>query len=162
MPTLEELKESELLIMDFIAPAELHLMLGVVNLFYILMKGMWKAMVEEWAKNSLARRSVYHGGNFEGNQCRQLLNNIRFFEDSHGNPKIPAMAPYLDTLKKFNIIREKCFSSKPVGDFDYHKAFDDFKASFLVVHSDFEYLEETASLIPKVHELFFHVTSFHG
>ena len=34
------------------------------------------------------------------------------------------------------------------------------KASFLVVHSDFEYLEETASLIPKVHELFFHVTSF--
>ena len=87
-------------------------------------------------------------------------NNIRFFEDSHGNPKIPEMTPYLDSLKKFNIIREKCFSSKPVGDFDYHKAFDDFKASFLVVHSDFEYLEETASLIPKVHELFFHVTSF--
>merc|ERR1712110_974331 len=80
--TIEELKDCHLPIFHFLPPAELHLLLGVVNhLFDEMCKcadGKWKSVVFEWANKSLCKRKNYQGGKFEGNQCRKLLANLSF------------------------------------------------------------------------------------
>ena len=134
-------------------------MLGVVNQLYTLMEEKWPDQAMGWAKAALARSEVYHGGSFEGRQCKLLLTHLRYFEDSQGNPKDFEMAPYLVALKKFNVIRENCFKATLVEGFDHHQAFNDFMESFLVLHRDKDWDYE-ASVIFKVHEMFFHVAGF--
>ena len=112
--TLEEVKSSLLLVLDVLPPSELHHCLRFVNHIYKFMKNFhdgtqsWENIVKEWAKVSLSKRELYHGGEFEGNQCRSLLEHLSFFEDASGNPKILLMAPFLVTLKEFNKIWKKC------------------------------------------------------
>ena len=67
------------------------------------------------------------------------------------------MTPYLVMLKKFNTLREGCFSSKKVEGFDIHKAINDFKESFLVLNMD---LGDT--VINKVREDFVPTSSTRG
>ena len=65
--TLEESKQSDELVIDFISPAELHIMLGLVNDTHKELKKVveWEEEVDNWVRKSLARSEVYHGGNFE-------------------------------------------------------------------------------------------------
>ena len=103
---------------------------------------------------SLSLRKPYHGGSFEGNSCKRLLENLHVFEDHLGNPKIPAMTPYLEVLKLFNSIRTGCFSAEKARP-DYKELIAKFKVAYTNLN-----LDADVSILVKVHELFFHVSEW--
>ena len=103
---------------------------------------------------SLSKRELYHGGEFEGDQCRSLLEHLSFFEDASGNPKIPMMAPFLVTLKAFNEIRKKCYSASGVAP-DYRESIKKFRDSYFELNKDFG-----LSITPTVHDICFHLEMF--
>jgi len=156
--TVEETMESDLLVVDMFPPEELHIVLGITNDFFKNMSeisnGAWKDEVDNWAKVALSRREGYHGGQFEGNQCKKLLDNIGFFEDSYGNPRIPQLAPFIVALKAFNEVRQKCFSSSGVSP-DYKEVIQKFRQSFLVLKNDYG-----INITSKTHDVFFHIEDF--
>merc|ERR1712242_216995 len=158
LETLEELKSSLLLVMDALPPSQLHILLRVFNHIYEFLKlfdkGVWKELIEDWAKKTLCKRELFHGGEFQGNQCKSLLENLSFFEDNFGNPRIPLMAPFLTVLKAFNEVRKKCFSANGPEP-DYEQAIAKFRDSYLEVNKDFG-----MSITPTAHEAMFHLEQF--
>ena len=70
------------MVIDIYCPPPLHTKLGIVNGLYDVLDGILVAKGHRYrAKNwsdSLEgiQRSQYHGGEFKGNQCDLLLNNI--------------------------------------------------------------------------------------
>ena len=119
------------------------------------MEESWEEAVGAWAKAALCKKENYHGGNFEGNQCRQLLQHLNALEDNFGNAKIPTMTPYQVALKEFNIIRTSCFRADQPADPNYRDMFEKFKTSYVKLN-----LDDDLSVTPKLHELFFHVPEF--
>jgi len=154
LESMDEMKECNQPLIDFFSPSELHIMLGIVNHIYKAMKERWDTEVDGWVKVSLSRRSNYHGGSFEGGQCKKLLEHLNFFEDNLGNPRVPEMMPFLQVLKLFNSIRKACFSSEKADPF-YKDFIEKFKKAFVELN-----LDTDTSILPKVHDLFFHVSEF--
>ena len=105
-------------------------------------------------QKTLCKRELYHGGEFEGPQIKRLLENLSFFEDSFGHPKIPEMAPFLVTLKAFNNIREKCFKASGPEP-DYKESIQKFKDSYFELNRDFG-----LTITPVVHDVCFHLQPF--
>ena len=158
LETLDEMKSSSLLVMDALPPSQLHIELRVVNHVYSFLihfdNGVWKEIVEGWAKKTLCKRELWHGGEFQGNQCKALLENLSYFEDNFGNAKIPLMAPFLVALKSFNEIRKKCF--KATGpEPGWQESIQRFKDSYFELNTDFG-----LSITPVVHDVCFHLQPF--
>ena len=64
----------ETLIIDVLPPMELHLLLGIVNHLFKALIAVWQN-AERWPASLNIEMSEYHSGQFEGNNCRKLLNN---------------------------------------------------------------------------------------
>ena len=65
----------ETLIIDVLPPMELHLLLGIVNHLFKALIAVWQN-AERWPASLNIEMSEYHSGQFEGNNCRKLLNNV--------------------------------------------------------------------------------------
>ena len=136
-------------VFEFCPPSPLHILLGIVNDMYKKMHSFWPNEVSDWQKDSLAKREAWHSGQFQGNQCVYLLENIGFLD----NLRILEMQPCIVALKAFNEVRKACFSIKFESDFAEKIA--KFKRNF----DDIVELQGM-SVTPKVHELYFHVREF--
>ena len=64
--------EDDTPVLHVVPPPELHLMLGPLNNLLDEMSKVCPAS-EEWLHGCHVKKSEYHGGQFEGNDCRKLL-----------------------------------------------------------------------------------------
>ena len=125
-------------------PPELHLLLGPVNTMYNGIEKVWPG-VTEWSSKHNVIRSEYHGGMFEGNECRKLLKNIdslwTLCPDEHSG--------YAQALEDFNEVVASCYGYDLEPDFEEKIA--QFKSS---------YLRLDINVTPKVHAVFYHISEF--
>ena len=144
--TLAECKECHDFVSDHSPPAELHIILGIFNHIKNKMGEHWSKLMEDWVIDTGVSAAGYWQGTFEGNPCRELLNNIGFLERA----AIPFTTPYINVLKSFNAVRAACFGY--VLEDDYAEKITKFKDDYMLLVHDFG-----VSIIVKAHVLFFHV-----
>ena len=136
--------EDETPVIHAIPPPELHLMLGPVNHLYDELNKVWPES-EEWLRSCNVKKADYHGGKFEGNECRKLLDNVHKLTEL-----CPAdFSPYVDAFEKLNDVVHSCYGNDLLPDYDLN--INDFKDAFLQLK---------ISVTPKVHAIFFHIEDF--
>lgn len=105
----------------YVAPAALHIMLGLVNgLYHDLTDAI--PDVQEWPKMLYLKPSGYHGGkDFNGNSCRKMLKNIHVLKtllnQIYESSNVPASRKelvelYVTALQRFNSVVHSCFGTK--------------------------------------------------
>ena len=96
------------------------------------------------------KRSQYHGGQFNGNQCKTLLANIKSLKNILQNAGAYTIGEQvLLTLEQFNNVVKSCFGRDLKKDFMVH--IENFADSFLALGKN---------VTPKVHAVFVHVPQF--
>ena len=126
--------EDASLVIDFIPPMELHIILGIVNGLYDKLN---KALVasgspvraKDWSDSLHLVRRHYHGGQFMGNHCSTLLDNVDALEKILLDTESYMGIPYVDTFRKFKTVKDKCFGLNLIE--GYKVALHQFKISYL-------------------------------
>ena len=136
--------DDETPVLHIVPPPELHLMMGPVNHLYNEMNKFWPQS-EDWLKLCFVKKSDYHGGAFEGNDCRKLLKNT----DSLREICPKEHKRYFDTLSYFNDVVSSCYG------FELHPSYKSNISNFKR-----EFLKLNISVTPKVHAVFHHVEEF--
>ena len=144
--------DSELLI-DLMAPMELHLMLGIVNDLYAAIAAKNQTLAEEWSK-TVGKISLRYGGQWNGNQCNVLLSEAKTNELTQlliplGEKAIAEGGLLVDALVKFRAVKHSSFGM--VRRRGYEQDIRDFASSFL---------KTGLSVTPKVHVVCAHVVPF--
>ena len=134
---------------------ELHLLLGIVNGLYdhldnLLTENKCIITAADWSTALGLKRSQYHGGQFNGNQCKILLANTDTLKHTlHGAGAYSIGEPVLNTLEQFEKVVKSCFGRELDKDFQVY--IDRFADLFLTLGK---------SITPKVHTVFVHVPQF--
>ena len=111
---------------------------------YNAMEKVWPNS-EAWLKSCFVKKSEYHGGALEGNECRKLLRNVSKLEELCPEKLLKFPVAY----KSFNEVVSSCYGSKLKSDYkDKIKTFKD------------DYMRLKISVTPKVHAVFFHAQEF--
>nr|XP_047146733.1 uncharacterized protein LOC124819298 [Hydra vulgaris] len=141
--------EESALVIDLISPMELHLLLGVVNhLFKILKDSCPKA--DEWLQALHIQHQPFHGGQFEGNSCNKLLKNLDLLQTLAEKDNAFQVFPIIETFRKFANVVSSCFGNKLHSQFE--EKIDEFRASFLAL--------PIGTVTTKTHAVFFHIKEF--
>ena len=104
------------LILDIFPPPELHLLLGVVNHIVQKMKSVWPN-AEIWPTPLNMKLSPYHGGMFEGNDCRKLLRNLGRLQQLAEAESAFQVFGFIEALRKFDTVVKSCFKLDLEHDF---------------------------------------------
>ena len=146
--------EDDDLVIDLIPPPELHLLLRPFNYIWNNLSDKWKELVEvgsdpamDFAKKMNLVRSAYHGGDFEGNQCKGFLKCL----DKLKVILPPALSPFLYCLEKFSLLVSGCYGKKLSP--SYKDIIQDFSSSFGALG-----ISET----PSIHAVKVHIQDFLG
>ena len=152
------------LILDILPPMELHLILGMVNDIYdvldaILSKKECSVEAKDWSLPLGLKRPALHQGQFNGNQCRTLLNN----RDKLEQLLIKAGAfevcePVLKALATFNEVKKSCFGMDIHLNYKGH--IKNFEKAYLELSNYCKSLNITFNVTPKAHAIFVHVHQF--
>ena len=67
-------------VLHMVSPPELHFMLGPVNTLFEEIRKVWQRS-EEWLNGCNVKKSAYHGRQFEGNCCRNLLRDVDMLQE---------------------------------------------------------------------------------
>ena len=91
-------------------------MLGVVNrLFTTLDDALREAgssmTADDWAKELGISRSTYHGGQFEGNQCRKMLEEVSILQLMMESSGSYVGMPHVQALRALNDVVTKTFGA---------------------------------------------------
>lgn len=144
--------------LDVVAPMELHFHIGIVNLLCDLLKKIFldfkgcTITLATWAGPLGLERSAHYGGQFDGNQCRKLLENVDRLQDiikQSGSLLFNKCAPVLEAFYAFNAVRKACFGVDLAP--DYHRHIQNFAQAF-------QKLERNVT--PKAHGILVHVAQF--
>ena len=138
----------ESLILDAIPPMELHLLLGVVNHLYKNLSNIWPEC-KNWPEALNIPLQPFHGGHFQGNHCQKLLKNVDILQEKAEAAAAFAEFPFIDTFRKFEKVVVACFGMQL--DKNYQEHIENFRSS---------YHDLPATITPKVHAVFFHVSQF--
>ena len=161
-------------VLDYVPPMELHLMLGITNDIVKALEGALMAenlddTVAKWSKKLGHIMAPHHGGQFNGNQCRDLLDNTASIREMLENKGMHIAKPYLDAMDALNVVVKGCFGKELKEGYvsDIH--------NFIKKYEDlthFKYNDPTWSkkhnprnkkflnITPKVHALAVHVRQF--
>ena len=149
-------------ILDYCPPPGLHIMLGVVNQMVKSLEKVIPTLVEEWVAYSQAKRVAYHGGVFEGNACKALVDNVDYLEMLVMNDSTKHTAfvmSIINVLRNFGKMRHACYSKTLEPDFETH--IDNYATSIENVVDDKQYFDDQdMSLILKNHIAKFHVKTW--
>ena len=143
-------------ILDLCPPPGLHIMLGVVNQQVKALEGVIPNLVEEWVAYSQAKRVAYHGGIFEGNACKALVDNVDFLEMLVINDPTEHTAlamSIITALRSFGKMRHSCYSKTLQPNFE--SDIDNYATAIENVVADHD-----VSLILKNHIAKFHVKTW--
>ena len=131
-------------VFQVVPPPELHLMLGPVNHMYDKMNNVWPGS-DAWLKACFVKKEEYHGGQFEGNDCRKLLKKIDLLREICPEKH----QDFVRAFSTFNNVVASCYG-KTLHE-NYKRNIAKFKA---------EYLKLNISVTPKVHAVLYHVAEF--
>ena len=97
---------SDILIMNLVPPAELHLLLGPVNKMYEELEKLWPD-VAGWAKSCKAFKCCRQGSGFNGNACMRLIEPENLDKLQKIIP--PEVDMYVSALRSFGRVVKSCF-----------------------------------------------------
>ena len=137
-----DVEDKTKLVLELVPPPELHLLLGPVNTMFNGLESVCPES-EAWLKACHIKRSEYHGGAFEGNECRKLLKKVSLLRSITNN------TAYCNAFEAFNDVVASCYGSKL--DQDYAEKIEKFRKS---------YLKLRLPVTPKLHAIFYHITDF--
>ena len=146
--------DAEKLILDFCPPPELHLLLGAVNkAVKLLEEKIPKAIVKEWVSFAEAQRNAYHGGTFNGNNCKRLVDSVDYLEvllTKDFYDFTPFGLSIVDVFRKLRAVRHACFGTDLHP--DYQDALDKYQEATVNFSKEF-----SVNLIVKEHITDYHV-----
>ena len=150
---LWELDDSTVII-DVLPPMELHLLLGIVNRLCNHLIQVLKQIpdnivsAEDWSAACGLVRPKLHGGEFNGNACKVLLNSVDKIQNivPEENSEVQKV---VKTLKDFKAVKDSCFGKEISS--DYKESIKQFEVS----HKQLD-----ISITPKVHAVLDHVQDF--
>ena len=111
------------MVLDLVHPMGLHLMLGIVNGLYDYLDMQLKEIqcavtVTDWSTGLGLKRSKYHGGEFNGNQCKTLIANTKSLKNILQNAGEYIIGePVLLALEQFNNVVKSCFGRELKKDY---------------------------------------------
>jgi len=146
--------EDSAVIIDVLPLMELHLLLGIISRLFnhlndILIQIPGNTITaKDWSTECALVRPKFHGGEFNGNSCKILLNSV---------DKLEKIAPkennevqqVVKVLKDFKTIKDMCFGKEVKS--DYRVAIKEFEASYKLLG---------ISVTPKVHAVLDHIEDF--
>ena len=142
------------LILDFCPPPELHVLLGIVNkAIKVLEERIPNEIVKEWVAFAGAQRNAYHGGTFNGNNCKRLVDAADYLEvlvTKDFYDFTPFSLAMVDVLRKLRAVRHSCFGTELRP--DYKTNLEKYQEATLNLVQDFG-----VNLIVKDHIADFHV-----
>ena len=141
-PSMIEDSDKSKLILELVPPPELHLMMGPVNTLYNALEKVCDNS-DEWLKSCHVKRSDYHGGAFEGNDCRKLLKKVDWLRKNTQNDI------FSDAFQSFNDVVASCYGSQLAE--NYEDKIERFQQC---------YMNLNIPVTPKVHAVFYHVIDF--
>ena len=145
-------------ILDLVPPPGLHMMLGIVNQKVKILEKEIPDLVEEWVKHSNAPRNAYHGGVFEGNGCKSLVDKIDYLEmlvlkDPDPAKRTPVVLSMIEVLREFGKMRHSCYAKVLQPNFE--EKIDSYSAALENAATDHD-----VSIILKNHIAKFHVKTW--
>ena len=124
---------------------ELHLLLGVVDHLFKILKTAWVEAVK-WPAALHIQLSPNHGGQFVGNECRELLKNVDVLQQLADTNLVPNIFHMIKAFKIFNLVVKACFGF--IIQPDFAERIEIFKRYYLMITG--------ASITPKIHSLLPH------
>ena len=129
----------------------------VVNMVMDLIIIIWGLdEVLRWCKTNFIMRRGYHGGGFDGNNSKKVLDRLESLEE-----QVPlSCLPLVDLLRSFRPIVSGCFGS--TLDPEYPRLFREFKDSFLKAQEHIQNVDADVSLRVswKLHIAMIHMPQF--
>jgi hypothetical protein len=124
--------DAEKLVLDQFPPPELHLLIGVVNrLMDIVIIQVGLEWVENFTKSVHIIRRGYHGGGYDGNNSKKLLDNI----DIMANQLPIHCLPVVSALRAFKPVVSGCFGKKL--DPNFEELIENFRRAYELVQVDY-------------------------
>ena len=142
-------------VIDFVALPELHLLLGVVNKLFSELKTIDTRVANTWSSTNLHLRPAEWSSQFAGNDCKKLLHNTSKLRSivcnlpQNQRRKKEKICLVADAFESFQILVHSCFGN----------TLSDTWESDLINFRD-SYVATGASISPKVHIVFGHLTYF--
>ena len=140
-----------------VPPPQLHLHMGVVNSVMNVIIEIWGLdETLKWCQDNYIIRRGYHGGQFDGNNSKKILERLADLADYCPSNCLPL----IDLLRSFLPIVSGCFGS--VLDPHYRSLIADFRQMFVRAqrHVDALKLGVSLSVTWKIHVLIVHLPDF--
>ena len=143
-------------VLDTLPIMDLHLVLGITNMLFdhliniVNQSNSCPLKATDWSNKLSINRPPMHLGEFNGNQCRHLLNNLYLLEELLESAKIGFEGGKLiAAFKTFNAVRQACFGN--VLNSSYRDSLFSIERVYKVLG---------ISITPKVHAIIKHVPGF--
>ncbi len=149
-------EDHEMKILDIIPPMQLHLLLGVTNTLFKAVERKSPTIAKKWLAEIGVEQNPYHGGDFNGNACRKLLQTANKLETLlpkrlRGKcSEVDDLKALIKCIRAFNKVVSACFGVSLQH--DYEMTIFEFQDAFMELRE--------VSVTPKVHAVFFHVLPF--
>jgi hypothetical protein len=140
--------EDTTLVLDVIPPMELHLLLGIVNHLFKNLLQCW-AGATEWTSKLNIQMQPFHGGQFAGNDCHKLLQNVDLLQKLVEQSCAFQAQGFVHTFRMFKNVVSACFGQ--TLDNEFQEKIQLFKDSYLFL---------PVSVTPKAHAVFYHIPEF--
>ena len=134
-----------------VPPPEMHLMEGPTNDFYKDIQENFPFIAKKWVHEISIAAKDMHGGVFNGNGCKQLLNNADLLESLAIQYECFGLIPYVRIFRSFNAVVHSCFGIEL--DHDYHSKILEFKNAVLFSNT-------CLSIKTKLHIIWHHVPEY--
>ena len=142
--------QGSLPLLFLIPPPELHLMLGPFKDFFNATLEIFPEAVQ-WPQEIFKNQKPYHGGEFVGNDCRDLLKNVDTLERlAYKYSKLQALQ-FVRLFRAFRDVIKSCFGGELHQ--DYLDRIDEFKTSLFATGM---------RITPKMHIIIFHIPQWCG
>ena len=142
--------QGSLPLLFLIPPPELHLMLGPFKDFFKALLAIFPEAIQ-WPQSIFKNQKAYHGGEFVGNDIRDLLANVDFLQNLvEQYSKFEAM-PLVRVFRAFRDVIKSCFGAELQP--DYLDRIAEFKSALF---------DASVKITPKMHIIIFHVPQWCG
>lgn len=133
-------------VLFLLIPPELHLFIGITNYLYKKFKAIHSIIANTWIKQCAIKQNANFGNDFNGNQCKKLLQNIEKLKFIASNKANKSLDLFIEAFERFKQVVHACFGREL--DYQFESVIERFKDTCRKLEMD-----ET----PKLHILFTHV-----
>ena len=144
----------DVLVLDVLPPMELHLLLGSLNRLVDHLEKTLKdstsgLSLHQWISRLGLARCSFHGGQFDGNSCKKLLNNADLLQTMAEHAEAFCVMPVVKALRALRVVVQACFGH----------ALTDGVAECVASYRE-AYLALGIPVTVKNHAIFVHVAEF--